>query len=297
MVMIARPPQRAHTGWYEPCAAGVRRRHLVEPLGRAATGRSGRWPVRQIPPGICLTGRLRLIPVAPVSCQVFAEQHTRTAHAGLPADRSYSAAPRRRLAASPGRHLRVISRSRETAMPIPDVPPLPPAPRPALASLRERAGAGCGIRRRRFGRRLPTARLDAEMRHPRRWRPSCTRPRRSPPRRWPRRPAPAAPHRCSRAGRGGRAGAARRCRRRAHRDAAPRWRSTYEHGNGVVARRRACRRAVLRGRAPRRRGVAVRPRLDVRERPRRAPRRRPGSLLLPRRGGAGASSRPGTCCA
>src|SRR5450755_4164097 len=32
MVMIARSPHRAHTEWYEPCAAGARGRHLDEPL-------------------------------------------------------------------------------------------------------------------------------------------------------------------------------------------------------------------------------------------------------------------------
>jgi len=32
MVMIARPPARAHTEWYGPGPAGVRGRHLIEPL-------------------------------------------------------------------------------------------------------------------------------------------------------------------------------------------------------------------------------------------------------------------------
>ena len=52
-------------------------------------------------------------------------------------------------------------------------------------------------------------------------------------------------------------------------------------------RRRARRGAVLRGRAARRRRVAVQPRLDVHQRPRRRAQRRDGGVLLPRRRRAG----------
>jgi len=52
MVMIARPPARAYTEWYGPGPAGVRGRHLIEPLRggpkRGDPGAYGSSPLRPV---------------------------------------------------------------------------------------------------------------------------------------------------------------------------------------------------------------------------------------------------------